>query len=183
VLIAPLALILLDVLTGIWRALRTGNFSLARVSDFLSHDILKYGASFFLLVVTWLSSGQYSAATLVGTLGMGTLSLSIGSSIYNNLVALFADPVINAEEKQAIDTLTQLASTPLSALPADDRDALIASQLEPTAVMPSVRLKQQQLNADTSVIPTYSVPTVQTPPLFLRPGTTPNDSLREGMHQ
>jgi hypothetical protein len=126
ILLAPLALILLDIVTGVARALKSKTFSMSRISDFLSHDLLKYISCFCIVLLSWFAWGQYTATTLVTTLGMAVLAGSIVASILENIQALLAgsalatNPVVQTIDQDAtwlVDNLGKVAATPPAQIP------------------------------------------------------------------
>lgn len=84
-LILPAILIILDVLTGVTSALKHGSFNLKLLTDFLGNDFLKYVVLFAVIVVAYYLSGASVATSLATDVGLPLLSLTIFSSVIQNL--------------------------------------------------------------------------------------------------
>lgn len=113
ILLVPLILIPLDLATGVARAIKTHKFSLRRATDFAGNDLMKYLGIFGFIVFIWMLTGQMTATAFASLLGMGGLSISIGSSILENIATLNLPPIVTQEATQFVKGLETIAQMPL----------------------------------------------------------------------
>lgn len=85
IFIAPLILILLDVLAGVTRALYEQEFQFRRLADFLRTSFLQYAMVCAAIVFLWSITASRQWTIAAGIFGQGVLSLSLLASILENL--------------------------------------------------------------------------------------------------
>lgn len=102
--LSPIALLLLDLLTGVLSALRNGTFTWKSFADILGKDVLKYLGGLGVTTVSGaMLNWQFGVSLLVNfcVLGLG-LNASVLASVLENLKELFpasVQPVIAELEK------------------------------------------------------------------------------------
>lgn len=116
----PLLLILLDLITGIAAAARTGKFALKEVSAFFGKDIMRYLGATGVVVLVYFFGGIAQATAIASALGMGTLALSIGDSIRANWQEITGDKIaLPPQADKALSDVEKLASQPAQITPAN----------------------------------------------------------------
>jgi ABC-type sugar transport system permease subunit len=134
IFIAPLILLLLDVLAGITRALHDQEFQFRRLADFLRTGFLQYAIVTVAIVFLWSFIANKQWAIVVGVFGQGVLSLSLLSSILENLHLSSYKPEI------------AIYHQPTDRIPA-------VSDFDATLEMPSVRSRRIGAMQNTDQMP------------------------------
>ena len=107
-LVTPLALIGLDVLTGIASAIKRGVFSWTKLPQVLDHDLASYAVGALLMLLAFLVTGSDLASSIGALVGMPALAGRIIASIAGNVSELLSVPVSAVSVSSALsETLHQ----------------------------------------------------------------------------
>ncbi len=147
--IVPLLMIIFDIITGLARAIKTKEFKLRRIADFLGTSFLKYLACFGAVLLTWIASDSTEATIVAGSLGMGTLTVAIAGSISENLDTLGLPPAVVNQVDGALKEAEHIETK-------GDTFAV-------TDEMPAVRAARIKASLPTEKIPVFEVPDESTP--------------------
>lgn len=181
VLLVPLILIPLDLITGITLAVRQHRFALRRITDFVGKDLWKYLGMLGFILMIWILSGEMTATAFASLLGMGSLSISIGASILENISSLNLPPAVLQEASHLVKDLEAIAQTPPSSPPANaPHEAEEPTTIPTPAVIPvgkdaanSPYTKFLSAFTDQITAPMPAIrPEAKTPSLILRPSPT-----------
>jgi hypothetical protein len=136
IFLTPCVLIVLDILSGIARAIYDREFEYRRLADFLRTSFLQYViVSATIVAVT--ESRQFTIAA--GTIGQGILSISLLASILENLA------IASSKTELAI------YHRPTNPLPT-------VSDFDPTLEMTAVRDRRVAAMQDTDRMPSMEAP-------------------------
>lgn len=139
IFIAPLALIVLDVLSGIAGSIHDQSFSLRYLSHFLGTSFLRYMTSFASLLAIWIITADKRVVMTVAVIEMGVLSLSLAASILENLLLYLTPPPDNLATYHVADQST-------------DKHPLVHDP-SPTLEMTSVSLRRIGAMQSTDCMP------------------------------
>lgn len=106
-LLAPLALIALDVATGILAAMKQGVFTLKQCLAFIQNNVVPYLAIVFVVFLLYVLFGSTNAINVGILLGMSAQALKMLGSISENLKELGVSAPVIAEVEQVVQPFYQ----------------------------------------------------------------------------
>lgn len=156
----PLVLIILDLLTGLIAAWKTGTFSFHRLHNFYGKNLLGYAVASLVVLIAGLT-GQSWISVVMGVFGFGPLTVAVVKSIASNCSEIAAKlpgtptSVITTLADQAAAQATQVPSSSSAPTP-PTKTPPASGFLQTRPLLPTYNLRRL---TDTGLIRAMGKPT------------------------